>query len=131
MDMDYIRAVMAAHPDNRFWLVSHYFDLSKESDAFRALLATDSRIKGLFMGHTHLNTLIPLGEDYQNLVIAQTGNFSFTSGDLTRDFWGLRDLVIDENGAVSRYILPESHIFPGGKEVVIPAAVRDVAEYEI
>jgi hypothetical protein len=130
MDMDFIRATMAAHPDNRFWLVSHYFDLSKESDDFRALLATDSRIKGLFMGHTHLNTLIPLGEEYQNLVIAQTGNFSYTCGDLTRDFWGLRDLVITDTGAVSRYILPESRIFPGGKETVIPAAVRDEVRFE-
>ena len=130
MDMDYIRAVMAAHPDNRFWLVSHYFDLNKESDDFRALLATDRRIKGLFMGHTHLNTLVELGEEYQNLVIAQTGNFSYTCGTIERDFWGLRDLVITENGAISRYIQPESHIFPGGKEMIIPATQRDVAEYQ-
>jgi predicted phosphodiesterase len=129
MDMDFIRKVMAKHPDNRFWLVSHYFDLAQESDEFRALLATDSRIKGLFMGHTHQNTLIELGEDYQNLVIAQTGNFSFTCGELMRDFWGLRDLCITEDGAISRYILPESHIFPGGKETVIPAAVRDEVAY--
>ncbi|MBQ7337817.1 MAG: metallophosphoesterase [Clostridia bacterium] len=129
MDMDFIRKAMAAHPNNRFWLVSHYFDMTKESDAFRALLAADTRIKGLFMGHTHLNTLIPLGKAYQDLVIAQTGNFSYTCGDLTRDFWGLRDLVITEDGASSRYILPESHIFPGGQETVIPAAVRDEIEY--
>lgn len=129
MDMAFIRAQLDAHPDNRFWLVSHYFDINKESDEFRALLSADSRIKGLFMGHTHRNTLIPLGEEYRNLTIAQTGNFSYTCGDLTRDFWGLRDLVITEGGAISRYILPESHIFPGGKETVIPAAVRDELTY--
>ena len=116
MDMDFIRATMAAHPDNRFWLVSHYFDIAKESDDFRALLSGDDRIKGLFMGHTHLNTLIPLGEEYQNLIIAQTGNFSYTCGTVERDFWGLRDLVISENGAVSHYIQPESHIFPAARK---------------
>lgn len=129
MDMDYIQEVMAAHPNNRFWLISHYFDMDDESEAFRSLLATDQRIKGLFMGHTHLNTLISLGEAYQNLVIAQTGNFSYTCGDLTRDFWGLRDLIITDQGAVSRYLLPESHICLGGKDMIIPAAVRDVATY--
>ena len=40
------------------------------------------------------------------------------------------DLVITENGAISRYIQPESHIFPGGKEMIIPATQRDVAEYQ-
>jgi hypothetical protein len=128
-DVDFIREQLRAHPEASVWLISHSFDMDKESDDFRSLLATEPRIRGLFMGHTHLNSCIPLGEAYRNLVIAQTGNFSYTCGSVERDFWGLRDLTILPGRAVSRYILPESRIFPGGQERIIPAAVRDEMEY--
>ena len=127
MDVDFIRAQLDAHPDHEFYLVSHYFSMEKESEAFRTLVATEPRIRGLFMGHTHLNTVIALGEDYASKVIAQTGNFSYTCGDVHRDFWGFRDLVIAPDGtAISSYIIPESTIHPGGNTLTIQAKTVDV-----
>ena len=127
MDVDFIRAQLDAHPDHEFYLVSHYFSMEKESEAFRTLVATEPRIRGLFMGHTHLNTVIALGEDYAGKVIAQTGNFSYTCGDVHRDFWGFRDLVIAPDGtAISSYIIPESTIHPGGNTLTIQAKTVDV-----
>ncbi|MBQ7320172.1 MAG: metallophosphoesterase [Clostridia bacterium] len=127
MDVGFIREQLAAAPDHEFYLVSHYFSMDKESEEFRTLVATEPRIRGLFMGHTHLNTVIPLGEDYAGKVIAQTGNFSYTCGDLHRDFWGFRDLVIAPDGStVSSYIIPESTIMVGGTPLTIEAKVTDV-----
>ena len=41
---------------------------------FHELVAEVKRIKGLFMGHTHLCHVIDLGEEFNNKTIAQLGN---------------------------------------------------------
>ncbi|MBO5273998.1 MAG: metallophosphoesterase [Clostridia bacterium] len=128
-DVAYIKSLMEQYPTHKVWLYSHYFDMEKESDEFCALVAGNDRVKGLFMGHTHRSTVIPLGEAYKNKTIAQTGNFSYTCGDIHDEFWGLRDLIITENSAVSRYIQADSTIFPGGSEVKIERKITDIAEY--
>ena len=125
-DVDYIRSQIEAHPQNNVYLVSHYFNLDLDSEAFRSLLKTETRIKGLFMGHTHLNRVLPLGEEYRNLVIAETGNFSYTlEKDLTKGFWGFRDLVITPDTAVSHYIVAESNAIIDGKQVHFDRTVVD------
>ena len=128
-DIAYIKSLMEAYPTHKVWLYSHYFDMAQESDEFCALVAENDRVKGLFMGHTHRSTVIPLGKAYKNKTIAQTGNFSYTCGDIHDEFWGLRDLIIDGNSAVSRYIQADSIIYPGGKEVKIERKLTDIAEY--
>jgi 3',5'-cyclic AMP phosphodiesterase CpdA len=116
VDMKFVNEQMAAHPDMDVWLIAHYFDMNKESDEFRQLLKMNDSIRGLFQGHTHLTTPIELGEEYNGLVIAQTGNFAYTKDpDVVGSFWGFRDLVIGKEGATSSYIIVESEAKIDGK----------------
>ena len=129
MNVAYIRELMDKYPDCDVWLISHFIWMPLESDEFRKLVAEDARIKGLFSAHTHQCSLIPLGEAYGNKVIAQAGNFSFTGGEIATAFWGLRDLLITPDGAVSRYIQAERDVTVAGKPVHIEARISDIATY--
>ena len=132
MDVAFIRELMDRYPENHVWLISHYFDLERESEDFRKLVAEDSRVKGLFMGHTHEHQLIPLGDAYNGKVIAQTGNFSYTmSGAANGGFWGFRDLVIDDTKAVSSYIMVDSDVILEEGPVHFDRWVNEIAEYEL
>lgn len=132
MDIAYIQALLDKYPQNYVWLISHWFDMELESDAFRKLVAQENRIKGLFMGHTHDHRLILLGEVYQNKVIAQTGNFSYTmSGAATGGFWGFRDLVIIEDRAVSSYIMVDSDVILDEGPTHFERCVNAIVEYDL
>lgn len=131
-DVAYIRSVMAQNPDHHVWLVSHYFDPDRETEEFKNLVAGDDRIRGLFMGHTHEHQLIPLGPDWGNKVIAQTGNYSFTmSGAANGGFWGFRDLVIEEDKAVSSYIMVDSDVILEEGPVHFGRWINQIAEYQL
>lgn len=131
MDTDYIRSLMEAYPDNQVWLLSHWFEMEEETEEFRRLMK-DPRIKGLFAGHSHDHRLIPLGPEYDNKVIAQTGNFSYTmSGAHTGGFWGFRDLVIGDEKAVSSYYMVESAVILEDGPVRFASRVSAVAEYPL
>lgn len=131
-DMAYITSLMAQYPKNNVWLLSHYFDMEEESEAFRRLVKEDDRVKGLFMGHTHEHQLIPLGEAYGGKVIAQTGNFSYTmSGAANGGFWGFRDLIIDGNRAESRYIMVDSDCVLDEGPVHFDRWINEIAEYTL
>lgn len=120
VDVDYVKSEMAKYPDHKVWLIAHYFDKNVESDAFKTLLKTEGRIKGLFAGHTHQNSAIKLGSDFGGKTIAQTGNFSYTyytalpnggeinMADVKNSFWGFRDLTITPEAAISNYIIAET-----------------------
>ena len=132
VDVAYIRELMDRHPENHVWLISHFFYMKWESDEFKKLVAEDDRIKGLFMGHTHEHQLIPLGPEYKNKIIAQTGNFSYTmSGAANGGFWGFRDLVIDDTKAVSSYIMVDSDVVLDEGPVRFDRWVNEIAEYEL
>lgn len=118
VDVNFIQKEMEKYPDYKVWLIAHYFDMNAESDAFRTLIKTEGRIKGLFAGHTHQNSVIRLGSELGGKVIAQTGNFSYTyytavpseinMADVKNSFWGFRDLVITPEAAISNYIIVET-----------------------
>lgn len=130
VDMDFVNEQLEAHPDKDVWLIAHYFNMDKESDAFRQLLKTDDRIRGLFQGHTHLTVPIGLGKQYNSLIIAQTGNFAYTKAtDVAGNFWGFRDLVITEEGAVSQYIIAESEAYIDGKLTHIERSETGLVKY--
>lgn len=132
LDAAYVRDLLERYPENDLWLFAHWFDMEKESEEFRRLVAEEKRIKGLFCGHSHDHRLIELGGEYGNKVIAQTGNFSYTmSGADTGGFWGFRELVIGENEAVSRYIMVDSTVILDGQEVNFDRRVSAVAEYAL
>lgn len=132
MDVAYIRELMERYPQNYVWLISHYFDLEQETAEFKKLVAEDPRIKGLFMGHTHEHQLIPMGPEWGNKIIAQTGNYSYTmSGAANGGFWGFRDLVIEEDKAVSSYIMVDSDVILEEGPVHFDRWVNQIAEYSL
>ena len=132
MDTSYIRQLLERYPDNRMWLVSHWFQMEEESEEFRRLVAGEPRIRGLFMGHSHEHQCLPLGPEYGNKVIAQTGNFSYTmSGAHTGGFWGFRDLVIGEDRAVSRYIMVDSDVVLEEGPVHFARQISEIQEYTL
>lgn len=132
MDVAYIKSLMERYPENHVWLLSHFFDMDLESGEFRELVAKDRRIKGLFMGHTHEHQLIPLGPEYGNKVIAQTGNFSYTmSGAANGGFWGFRDLIIEDKKATSSYIMVDSDVILEEGPVHFGRWVNETVEYEL
>ena len=132
MDVAYIKSLMERYPENHVWLISHFFDMDLESGEFKELVAKDHRIKGLFMGHTHEHQLIPLGPEYGNKVIAQTGNFSYTmSGAANGGFWGFRDLVIEDKKATSSYIMVDSDVILEEGPVHFGRWVNETVEYAL
>ena len=132
MDVAYIKSLMERYPENHVWLISHFFDMDLESGEFKELVEKDHRIKGLFMGHTHEHQLIPLGPEYGNKVIAQTGNFSYTmSGAANGGFWGFRDLVIEDKKATSSYIMVDSDVILEEGPVHFGRWVNETAEYPL
>ena len=132
MDVAYIKSLMERYPENHVWLISHFFDMDLESGEFRELVAKDRRIRGLFMGHTHEHQLIPLGPEYGNKVIAQTGNFSYTmSGAANGGFWGFRDLVIEDKKATSSYIMVDSDVILEEGPVHFGRWVNETVEYAL
>ena len=132
MDTAYVRQLLDKYPENHMWLVSHWFQPEAETEEFRRLVSSENRIRGLFMGHTHEHQLIPLGPEWGNKVIAQTGNFSYTmSGADTGGFWGFRDLVIEENKAVSRYIMADSDVVLEEGRVHFDGRISQVLEYTL
>ena len=132
MDVAYIRELMERYHQNYVWLISHYFDLEQETAEFKKLVAEDPRIKGLFMGHTHEHQLIPMGPEWGNKIIAQTGNYSYTmSGAANGGFWGFRDLVIEEDKAVSSYIMVDSDVILEEGPVHFDRWVNQIAEYSL
>ena len=132
MDVAYIKSLMERYPENHVWLISHFFDMDLESGEFRELVAKDRRIKGLFMGHTHEHQLIPLGPEYGNKVIAQTGNFSYTmSGAANGGFWGFRDLIIEDKKATSSYIMVDSDVILEEGPVHFGRWVNETVEYAL
>ena len=132
MDVNYIRQLLDKYPENHMWLVSHWFQPEAETEEFCRLVSSESRIRGLFMGHTHEHQLIPLGPEWGNKVIAQTGNFSYTmSGADTGGFWGFRDLVIEENKAVSCYIMADSDVVLEEGRVHFDGRISQILEYTL
>lgn len=123
-DMTFIRGQMEKYPDCDVYPIAHHFDPALESEGFRRLVAENSRVRGLFSGHTHRAETIPLGADWGNKTLSQTGNFSYFVGTPENDFWGFRELEISGEKAVSRYIIPPIAATVDGQPFHTNRAVR-------
>lgn len=121
-DVAFIKEQMALHPEcENVYLIAHYFNYKTESAEFKQLIRDDKRIKGLFQGHTHENTVIDMGYDLNHKLICQTGQFSqFGTIDQAKknNFWGFRELIITPDVAISNYIIAKTKIVFGGTTYV-------------
>ncbi len=116
IDADYVSEMMTAFPDTDVYIAAHGIMTGSETSAFKKLVASEDRIKGLFMGHTHLNDVVELGSDWGGKTIAQTGSFAYTNGSVRKSFWGFRELVITQEYAYSQYIMVESDANINGRD---------------
>lgn len=130
-DVDYIRAILNRYPDKKLILCSHFFAHDIESRAFKTLVREEARILCLFCGHNHKSRVISLGEEYGNKSMLYTGNYSYSGekDDILRCPWGFRDLVITDEGIVSRYITPKNTYVLKDKTTELPYGYLD--EFEL
>ena len=111
VNTDEVRALMLRYPDKKVVLCAHWFDLEKESQEFRSLLATEDRILCLFCGHHHLSKTIPTGDAYGHKPMIGTGHYSYSGeGNPLHCLNGYREVLITEEGIASKYIVP-SHTY--------------------
>ena len=103
-DIDFVREQMAAYPDKKVVICSHYLEPWKETDEFKALLR-DPRIVCLFCGHNHKAEVWKLEEDCGNKIEACDGNY----GEATANcLWGFREVFLSDTALESSYIVPEN-----------------------
>lgn len=128
-NVSYIEEVMAQNPNSDVYLIAHHFDTSKETSAFRTLVRTNDRIKGLFAGHTHKSAVIELGSAWGNKTVAQTGNFAYFKDSAKESFWGFRELIITDENAYSQYIIAESSAKVDGVKTDFARTLRAQVTY--
>ena len=110
-NVEKIKELMAQYPDKKVILCAHWFDMSKESEEFRRLLAKEVRIVCLFCGHNHLSSIAYTEADCGNKPIIFTGHYSYSGEkNAVRCLNGYREVVITEEGISSKYIMP-SHTY--------------------
>lgn len=128
VDCTLIKKALADYPDAMIFLGAHYFDMPKESDEFKALLASEDRIKALFMGHDHRTNMEFTGDDAGHKPILRTGNFSYSGeSDWLRAFRGWRELLIHEDGSFeSWYYVPAQTFLHQGFTVSVSENRQDV-----
>ncbi|MBP3411969.1 MAG: metallophosphoesterase, partial [Oscillospiraceae bacterium] len=131
-DMDFIQSEMAKYPDDKVWLIAHYFEGGAESEAFKRLVQENDRIMGLFGGHDHMGdvkntttwgtkpysmcgTFARSGTMTAEHTAGEPQRFGYEAKTLTEaqqasleasinNFWGFRELKITPEKAESNYI---------------------------
>lgn len=107
VDVAELKALLSQYPDKKVILCAHWFEMGKESEEFRQLLAQEERILCLFCGHNHVSRVSTTGEEAGNKPLLYTGNFSY-SGEKNpiRCLSGYRELILSDRGLSSKYIVP-------------------------
>lgn len=102
-----VQALMQRYPDKKVVLCAHWFDMEKESEAFRSLLAQEERILCLFCGHNHCSRIASAGAECGEKPIIYTGHYSY-SGEKNpvHCLNGYRELLITKERITSKYIVP-------------------------
>lgn len=107
LDVPFIRQALAGHPGKKAVLCCHFLDPGRLNEEEKEVLR-DPAIVCVFAGHTHVSSVIQLPQDCGGKVIIQTGNYSYgMEKDPFGAMWGYRDLVWDDRGIFSSYIVWE------------------------
>lgn len=121
-----ITALLAAYPDKNVIICAHWFDMNKESEAFKELLRRETRIKCLVCGHNHRSAILNTGEENGNLPILGTGHFSYSGeGDPKKCLCGYREITVSDNMITSKYISPAGSYTIDGDLYTSEYAVQD------
>ncbi len=128
LDAQFIEKAMEKYPEHNVYIISHHIDEEKQSGKFWRLCQNEN-VRGMFSGHTHAKSII-FPKLAPGKTIAQTGNFSHDDNiDVQDGSWGIRDLIITENHAVSRYITSDCAMVVNGRPMHFPRKILNVVEY--
>ena len=98
-----VKAVLNNHPDKKIILCLHDLMEDKESEEARKLICEEKRIICAFAGHRHRSNIRMLDEEWRNLAVVYSGDFSYNGGHLKERNWGFRILELD-SGFSTEYI---------------------------
>lgn len=124
-DMEFIKSQLAAYPDKKVILCSHYIEPWRDTEEFKALLR-DDRIICLFAGHTHNSDIWHMEEEYGFKKTIFTGQYSeLNRAVMAKSMWGFRELIITDEYIESNYITPESTLEIDGNKITHPYGKQD------
>lgn len=126
-DVAKIRGIMDGHPDKHVILCSHWFAPCNSEEEKE--LISDPRVVCLFVGHSHSSKVLTLTEDYAEKKLIQSG--AWVAGKPDEGAWGVRDLYLDEEKVVSRYLVAEHTIYNEGVAYDVPAHFSDGVEIKL
>ena len=111
--LEFIREKMAEYPEVPVILCGHFFDKTKEPEAFFEFLKQEKRITLLICGHDHVVAIEDLGERAGNVSIYHDGHYSYSGieHDGTPEFmWGFCEAVLSDEGIEIAYVEPANTI---------------------
>ena len=111
--LEFIREKMAEYPELPVILCGHFFDKTKEPEAFFEFLKQEKRITLLICGHDHVVAIEDLGERAGNVSIYHDGHYSYSGieHDGTPEFmWGFCEAVLSDEGIEIAYVEPANTI---------------------
>ncbi|MBQ6823358.1 MAG: metallophosphoesterase [Clostridia bacterium] len=120
-----LRQKMAAHPDKKVILCSHYF--APQFTPEEQELICDPRVVCLFQGHTHLSGVITLPKEYGGKKLIQTGGWAAVSPS-SNYAWGVRELWLEEDGITSAYLVGEQQLYHKEVPYTLSARVQDTVK---
>jgi len=91
LDEDFLRDCLAQYRGKKIFLCAHYLDTVAQdnatfSDSLRKCLADNKDLVCMFRGHTHVNTVIDMGEDFGGRKIIDIGGYGY-DGQLVNGKW--------------------------------------------
>ena len=124
-DMEFIKKQLAAYPDKKVIICSHYIEPWRDTEEFKALLR-DDRIICLFAGHTHKSEIWYMEEEFGSKKTIFTGQYGDLNHKLmTKSMWGFRELILGDDYIESNYITPENTLIIDGETVTHPYGMQE------
>ena len=132
VDVDFVRSLMDSYPDKKVILCAHHFAPEVESDAFKQLMHDETRVLFLCSGHVHKSRVVTLKDEFGGKKLLYTGHYSYSSEkeDPLRCPCGYRELILSDEGVVSRYITPAHTYVLKDQTVTVPYGYTDEFELE-
>lgn len=141
LDLAWVKAEMEKYPALPAFLVAHYFDFRAENAELAEFLASNPRIRALFMGHTHCFAAKEPCTTYGNKPLFDTGAFSYYTHptDGVWDFnvfapawrWGYQMLELDGSSFSSWHVFPAVHYHAHNGDFDMPTESIEVKKYPL
>ena len=123
-DVEFIKEQMAAYPDKKVIICSHYLEHWKDTEEFKEILR-DERVLCMVQGHTHKSEVWHNEPEYGSTKTMFTGQYGEPSNTSAGPMWGFREIILADGYLTSSYITPANVITQNGETVSYPYAKQD------